>query len=521
MILGTHANYGNIFYKDYEALFQKNEYLAGELRTAKYNYGLALKQIQTLQKREQEALRDNAVLSSRAEALEKEVARLNGLLNQDGANSGIPTSMTSLNKNKVIPNSRVKTGKKIGGQGGHAKHKLEKFRDEEVNVRAEHPLEHCPHCQCGSLEDTGERIEKDELDYKVTVERIRHVFKVYRCPCCGKAFHAEIPVELKEENQYGPQVQALALTLMNQGNVTINKAAAMIDGFTDGEIRPSEGYLCKLQKRAAESGRGFCDELRGEILKQDIVYWDDTVIPINTRRACLRYYGNERLALYKAHEHKDKAGLDADKILSLLPPSATVVHDHNKVNYNQEYSFANAECNEHLLRDLQRVKDNLGHPWSGELIGLLSQTNARREDLKGSGVSEFPPGDLSRFFDEFDRIMLDAYTQNGQAGSRYYADEEKTLILRILDYKNEYLAWAVDFSLPFTNNLSERSLRGVKSKVKASGQFQNVATASYYANIKSYMETCYRNGKNVFFAMLRLCLKHPLSLKELFPPPPE
>jgi hypothetical protein len=75
--------------------------------------------------------------------------------------------------------------------------------------------------------------------------------------------------------------------------------------------------------------------------------------------------------------------------------------------------------------------------------------------------------------------------------------------------------------IPLTNNLSERSLRGVKSKVKASGQFQNVATASYYANIKSYMETCYRNGKNVFFAMLRLCLKHPLSLKELFPPPPE
>jgi hypothetical protein len=521
MVMGAHADYRNVFYKDYEELFQKNEKLAGELRTAKYNYSLALKQIQTLHTREQEMLRDNAALSSRAEALEKEVARLNGLLKLDGTNSGIPTSMTALNTRKVIPNSRVKTGKPIGGQSGHARHKLEKFRDEEVNGRVEHPLEDCPHCHGGSLEDTGKRIEKDELDYKVTVERIRHVFTVYHCPCCGKDTHAEIPLELKEDNQYGPQVQALALTLMNQGNMTMNKVVSMVQGLTDGEIRPSEGYLCKLQKRAGESTQGFCDEMREEILKQDIVYWDDTVIPINTQRACLRYYGNEKLALYKAHERKDKAGLDTDKILALLPPSATVIHDHNKVNYNKEYSFANAECNEHLLRDLKKVSDNLSHPWSGELAALLSKTNERREELKGSGATEFPPGERSRFFDEFDRIMLDAYTQNGQAGARYYAEEEKTLILRILDYKNEYLAWVVDFSLPFTNNLSERSLRGVKSKVKASGQFQNVASACSYANIKSYMETCYRNGKNVFFAMLRLCLRKPYPLKELFPPPPE
>jgi rRNA maturation protein Nop10 len=490
------------------------------LRASKYNYNLAIKQIETLKNREQEMLRQNAALFSRAEELEREVERLKAILNIDGANSGIPTRMTPLNKNKVIPNSRKKTGRKIGGQLGHAKHKLEKFRDEDMNVRAEHSLGKCPHCQGGSLEDTGETIEKDELDYKITVEKTRHTFKVYRCPCCGKDAHAEIPLELKEENQYGPQVQAMALTLMNQGNMTMNKVAGLIHGFTDGAISPSEGYLCKLQRRAAERAQRFCDELRGEILKQDVVYWDDTVIPINTRRACLRYYGNESLALYKAHAHKDKAGLDTDNILTLLHSSATVVHDHNKVNYNKEYSFANAECNEHLLRDLKKASDNLGHKWSGELAELLSKTNNMRDELKEVGATEFPPDELSDFFDKFDRIMLDAYTQNGEAGSRYYADDEKTLILRILDFKNEYLAWVVDFSLPFTNNLSERSLRGVKSKMKASGQFQNVSTASYYANIKSYLETCFRNGKNVFFSMLRLCLRNPYTLKEIsFPSP--
>jgi transposase len=69
-----------------------------------------------------------------------------------------------------------------------------------------------------------------------------------------------------------------------------------------------------------------------------------------------------------------------------------------------------------------------------------------------------------------------------------------------LDYKNEYLAWVVDFDIPFTNNLSERGLRCIKSKMMVSGQFQNINTASYNANIRSYLESCHRNGINEFYA---------------------
>jgi len=213
--------------------------------------------------------------------------------------------------------------------------------------------------------------------------------------------------------------------------------------------------------------------------------------------------------------HKDKEGLDNDNILKLLPPTTTVVHDHNKVNYNEDYSYENAECNEHLLRDLKKVQDNLGHKWAQDLAKLLTDTNKQRDELISNDVLEFSPEALSRFFGEFNSIMLDAYKENEEATSKYYANDEKTLMLRILDYKNEYLAWVVNFGLPFTNNLSERSLRGAKSKMKISGQFQNVKTASFYANIKSYLETCYRNGINEFYAMLRLCRGDPFKLEEV------
>lgn len=468
-----------------------------------------------LEKQKQELTEQNSAKDSLIIELTKEVNRLKGLLNIDGTNSGIPTSGTPINKKKVIPNSRQKTGKTIGGQNGHPKSKLERFMDSEIDTHVEHVLDECPECQSHDLEDTGEVIEKDCFDYKIIVTKTRHGFRVQRCRQCGKKVHERIPDELKEENQYGVQVQAMALTLMNQGNVTLNKVRKMTYGFTDGEIQLSEGYLCKLQQRASRSAWNFCEEIRTEILKQPVVSWDDTVIMINTQRACLRFYGTEKLALYKAHMHKDKEGLDNDKILKLLPKTTTVVHDHNKVNYNKDYSYDNAECNQHLLRDLKKVQDNLEHKWAEELAKLITDTNKQRDELISNGVLEFSPEVLSRFFDKFNDIMLDAYKENEEATSMYYAKDEKTLILRILDYKNEYLGWVVNFDLPLTNNLSERSLRGAKSKIKASGQFQNVKTASFYANIKSYIETCYRNGINEFYALLRLCRGDPFKLDEI------
>ena len=78
----------------------------------------------------------------------------------------------------------------------------------------------------------------------------------------------------------------------------MNRVRKIITGLTGCAINLSEGFPAKLQKRAAEGASAFCEELRKEIVKQDIVYWDDTVIMINKARACLRYYGTENLALY-------------------------------------------------------------------------------------------------------------------------------------------------------------------------------------------------------------------------------
>ena len=67
--------------------------------------------------------------------------------------------------------------------------------------------------------------------------------------------------------------------------------------------------------------------------------------------------------------------------------------------------------------------------------------------------------------------------------------------------------------------LAERALRGVKTKMKVSGQFASTGTADNYAAIRTYIETCRRNGINEMTALTRLCNGNPYTVEEIFSQP--
>ena len=63
---------------------------------------------------------------------------------------------------------------------------------------------------------------------------------------------------------------------------------------------------------------------------------------------------------------------------------------------------------------------------------------------------------------------------------------------------------------------AERGFRVVKSHMRSSGQFQNIQNAQYYADAKTYIETCRKNGINEIYAMIRLYEGDPITVKEIF-----
>ena len=173
------TDYNKKFEKDYIEITDKYNEVIEENKQLKYEYRLLESKYTTKCNQLEKAttnFEENAkskyqpLLDAKDEEISKlksEIARLKGILNTDGTNSGISTSKTPLNKKKVVPNTRVKSDKHIGGQVGHKKHKLEKFKDEEVTEEVIHELDKCSYCG-GELEEIGE-IAKDELTFEIVV----------------------------------------------------------------------------------------------------------------------------------------------------------------------------------------------------------------------------------------------------------------------------------------------------------------------------------------------------------------
>lgn len=451
--------------------------------------------------------------------LRNQLAHANALLGHDGTNTGTPTSQTPRDKNKVIPNSRRASGKRKGGQPGHEKTSLGIPDESAITDVIGHPLqddECCPKCGLSDCTPTGETETKYEYDVRIDVVKIRHEFYCYECNHCGTVFRSQIPPQLKENVQYGSNLQAFALSLTNTVNAAMNKVSMFLSGITGGELTPCEGYVAKLQARAAEGLREFREDLKRILITRRIVYWDDTVIMILAERACFRFYGDKTIAYYTAHAHKDMESLDGDNVLNLLTADTKTMHDHNTVNYNEKYSFGNIECNQHLQRDCQKNSDDTCHKWSGDLKEHIRLTIKDRNDAIARGEDSFDDSYIKQFHKKVDEYLSDGWKENGADPGNYGAAWERTLLNRIEKYRCNYFLWVEDFSLPTTNNLSERGLRGVKSHMKISGQFESEAAADNHALIRTYIETCRRNSINEINALQRLCSGKPYTVAEIF-----
>ena len=146
----------------------------------------------------------------------------------------------------------------------------------------------------------------------------------------------------------------------------------------------------------------------------------------------------------------------------------------------------------------------------------ISKAIKERDKAIEEGYASFDESYIKTFDEELSGYLSDGWKENEKEPKVYGADEESALLRRLEKYHDNYFAWMKDFTLPTTNNLSERSLRGSKSHEKISGQFESIDTARYHAIIKTYTETCRRNGINEFDALKRLCDGNPYTVQEIF-----
>ena len=82
-----------------------------------------------------------------------------------------------------------------------------------------------------------------------------------------------------------------------------------------------------------------------------------------------------------------------------------------------------------------------------------------------------------------------------------YFNDERLLLKRLGEYKQEHLRFLTNFDVPFDNNGSERGARFFKGKLKVAGCFRSEEGVRNYAKIASLISTLKKQGANVYISI--------------------
>lgn len=488
--------------------------------------------------------------------LKDNLEKITSQLNADSNNSGLPTSKTPIGKEKrkPVPNLRQKSDRRKGGQPGHRKNQLAQSTDELITGYRDHLPEefneqmqdrelipeilNCPNCGARITDDMLTVREKEEIDFEIKINRIRHRFYEVVCSHCNMRFKIKIPNQIKEPAQYGPHIKSLICVLLKGGIVSVNRVSLIINSLL--KLNISEGYICKLSRQLGEMCEDFSKKVTSLFQFFAIIGWDDTVVRANGKNICFRTYVTNFISLYTAHDQKNLQGLIDDGILTSLTVLNRVIHDHNTVNYNEIFNFLNAECNAHLLRDLLRVYENNKDraEWTLELKNTISELINKRNTMveeDSSSSTSLPAEEINNFKQNLIAVLASRKViveqmihehekrqrELGNKSNKIIPPESLLLELRIInrlsdpEYMDAYFAWMGNFNIPVTNNCSERALRTEKTHMKVSGQFASTETAEYHAMVMTYLETCKKNGINSFDAITAMFKGKPYTVESL------
>jgi hypothetical protein len=200
------------------------------------------KEIAGLTKVEREIKEGNKRLQEKWEKAEDRAKQYHAQLQKDSQTSSKPPATDGYRKPKVY-SSREKSGKKRGGQPGHAGHTLRRFANPTVVIERRPPT----NCPCGGEIQCGETYRaKQQVDVVVVpVIEEERVYTGY-CTQCGSQHSGTFSEEYVNPVQYGAGLKAMIASLNAHANVTVNKTAAFLNSITDGLLSISEGTVVNI-----------------------------------------------------------------------------------------------------------------------------------------------------------------------------------------------------------------------------------------------------------------------------------
>ena len=422
-----------------------------------------------------------AELESENAALKVRVADLEAQLRTNSQNSSQPPS--SDGPATPTRSLRKPSKRKPGGQDGHRGQTLKQVADPDVVIR------HEPACctGCGSdLSGATEvaRSRRQVFDIPpIKVHVTEHQIITRRCRC-GKTSTGDTPAQATAPVQYGPVMCAVIIYLfMGQFLSKKRTAQAISELFA---IPVSDGTVAAVTSRAAADLTEFLAQVTARLKASPVVHFDETGLRCEGRNRWL--HSASTPAWTRLFFHR-KRGTEAVTKMDILPGfTGTAVHDA-WAPYDTYTAAKHALCNAHLLRELQAVTDH--HHATTQTPGAWCWAQQISQALltlhKAAAAHPDAPVDQGIITAETTNIrhaLLAATHPAGALGRKHRA-----LARRIHRREADYLQFAHDPAIPFTNNPAEQEIRMTKIRQKISGTMRTEKGAEHFADLRSYLQT--------------------------------
>lgn len=420
-------------------------------------------------------------LTRENQLLRDDNARLKSIINNDSSNTSLPPSGDEKSgKPANTYNGREKTGRKAGGQKGHKGTTL-------TRAEAEGKISsgRCRHI----IKEIGIPSSKGYITkYVVDLDVAPLITEIRIYADEGGNFY--IPPEYHNDVTYGPNVKSLSVALYSEGVMSNDRIAAFLNAAGNGELGLSDGSVYRFCKVFSEKAQESLSHLEEELLFQEVVSTDATVVTVNGEQNYIRNFSVLRTVIYYAMKKKTIRAMN--KLHLLRKYTGILVHDHEVGLYH--FGTDHGECNVHILRYLKKNTEETGNSWSGRMVSLLCRMNRERKALTGQGACEFPPDAVSAYEAEYQELIAKGREENKKTKHRYAQKDEVKLLNRMEKYSHNHLLFLHNFAVPFDDNMSERDLRKAKNRQKMAGGFRKDSGHIMYCAILSIVETLKRRN---------------------------
>ena len=443
-------------------------------------------ELELLRRQLSEALERLARLEKENHQLKEENERLKRILGNNSSNSSLPPSTDQKGKPANTYNSRGKngkSGKKAGAQSGHkGKHLSKDFVEQKIKDGS---FVH-------RVEDVGDISRPYVSRYVLDIE-VRTVAREIRIHA-DESGKFNVPPELGAEVSYGDELRAIAVTLYGVGIMSNDSICEFLNAVSGDSLAISTGSVYGFLHDFAEKAENECQTIEQHLGEESVLCTDGTTITTNGKQTYIRNFSSDEYVLYKSSDKKNLA--DLHKMDLLEHTKATLMHDHETALYH--FGSNHGECNVHVVRYLRKSEEETKNPWCRQMIDLLHEMNVTRKDVQMKGDCAFSVEQVAQFEQRYDQILEEGREQNRNTQGYYARKAEVRLLNRMEKYKINHLLFIHDFSVPFSNNMSERDLRVCKKRDKLSGGFRTAGGRDMFCTTMSFLETLKRQGKNVF-----------------------